>query len=53
MQDVVHHELLRALERFEADHGCAVVMEVETGAIRAIANLGRTEQGTYFEKRNL
>ncbi|MGB0175576.1 MAG: penicillin-binding protein [Owenweeksia sp.] len=52
MQDVVHHELLKALERFEADHGCAVVMEVETGAIRAIANLGRTEKGTYFEKRN-
>ncbi len=52
MQDVVHHELLKALERFEADHGCAVLMEVETGAIRAIANLGRTEKGTYFEKRN-
>ncbi len=52
IQDIVHHELLRALEQFEADHGCAVVMEVETGAIRGIANLGRTEQGTYFEKRN-
>ncbi len=52
IQDVVHHELLRALERFEADHGCAVVMEVKTGAIRGIANLGRTGQGTYFEKRN-
>ena len=52
MQDVVHHELLKALERFEADHGCAILMEVETGAIRAISNLGRTEKGTYFEKRN-
>lgn len=52
MQDVVHHELLKALEQFEADHGCAVVMEVKTGAIRAIANLGRTDEGTYFEKRN-
>jgi cell division protein FtsI (penicillin-binding protein 3) len=40
------------LERFEADHGCAVLMEVETGAIKGIANLGRTEEGTYFEKRN-
>lgn len=52
MQDVVHHELLKALEKFEADHGCAILMEVETGAIRAISNLGRTEKGTYFEKRN-
>lgn len=52
MQDVVHHELLKALERYEADHGCAVVMDVRTGAIRAIANLGRTDEGTYFEKRN-
>lgn len=52
MQDVAHHELLKTLERFEADHGCAVLMETKTGAIRAIANLGRTEEGTYFEKRN-
>lgn len=52
IQDVTHHELLRALERFEADHGTAVVMDVKTGAIRAMANLGRTSQGHYFEKRN-
>lgn len=52
IQDIVHHELLKGLERFEADHGCAVVMDVNTGAIRGIANLGRTEKGTYYEKRN-
>lgn len=52
MQDIVHHELLKSLEKFEADHGCAILMDVETGAIRAISNLGRTEKGTYFEKRN-
>lgn len=52
IQDIVHHELLKALEKFEADHGCAVVMDVKTGAVRGIANLGRTEEGTYFEKRN-
>lgn len=52
MQDITHHALLEMLERQEADHGCAVVMDVKTGAIRAIANLGRTEKGTYFEKRN-
>lgn len=52
MQDITHHALLEMLEKQEADHGCAVIMEVETGAIKAIANLGRTEKGTYFEKRN-
>ncbi len=52
MQDIAHHELLKALEKFEAHHGCVVVMEVATGKIKAIANLGRTEKGTYFEKRN-
>ena len=44
IQDITHHALLEALENFEADHGTAVVMETETGAIRAVANLGRTEE---------
>jgi len=52
MQDITHHALLEMLEYQEADHGCAVVMDVKTGAIKAIANLGRTDKGTYFEKRN-
>jgi cell division protein FtsI (penicillin-binding protein 3) len=52
IQDITHHALLRQLEYFEADHGCAVVMETATGEIKAIANLGRTSKGKYFEKRN-
>ncbi|MBI1316173.1 PASTA domain-containing protein [bacterium] len=53
IQDLTHTALLRTLERFEADHGCAVVMEVQTGAIRAMANLGRTQAGKgYYEARN-
>ena len=52
IQDVTHHALLGALENFEADHGTAIVMETETGAIRAVANLGRTEEGKYYEKLN-
>lgn len=52
IQDIAHHALLRQLEYFEADHGCAVVMEVSTGEIKAIANLGRTSKGKYYEKRN-
>ncbi len=52
IQDIAHHSLLRQLEYFEADHGTVVVMETETGEIKAMSNLGRTKEGTYFEKRN-
>ncbi len=52
MQDITHNVLLSQLEKFEAHHGTVVLMEVETGAIKAIANLGRTKQGKYFEKLN-
>ena len=43
---------MEQLEKFEADHGCVVVMETNTGKIKAIANLGRTDVGTYYEKLN-
>jgi len=52
IQDVAHHALLAQLEKFEADHGSVVVMETKTGEIKAISNLGRTSEGTYFEQRN-
>lgn len=52
MQDIAHHALLRQLENFEADHGTAIVMETQTGAIKAIVNLGRTQEGKYFERLN-
>ena len=52
IQDIAHHALLKQLEHYQADHGCVVVMEVETGEIRAISNLARTSKGNYYEKRN-
>ena len=52
MQDIAHNALLTQLDKFEAEHGTVVLMEVETGAIKAIANLGRTDEGKYFEKLN-
>ncbi len=52
IQDIAHDALLSQLELFEADHGCVVVMETKTGEIKAISNLGRTAEGTYYEKRN-
>ncbi len=52
IQDIAHHSLLQQLEYYEADHGCVIVMEVKTGEIRAISNLAKTSEGTYYEKRN-
>lgn len=52
IQDIVNQALLKTLEDYEADHGTAVVMEVATGEIKGMANLGRTKSGDYYEKRN-
>jgi cell division protein FtsI (penicillin-binding protein 3) len=52
IQDITHHALLRQMEFFNAEHGCAIVMETTTGEIKAISNLGRTSTGKYYEKRN-
>lgn len=41
MQDVVETALHNALAEHEADNGCAIVMEVSTGEIKAIANLDK------------
>lgn len=42
IQDVAESALLKALVKNNASHGCAVLMEVKTGAIKAIANLTRS-----------
>jgi len=52
IQDIAHFALLEQLEKFKADHGSVVVMEVSTGEVKAISNLGRTSKGTYYEKLN-
>ncbi|HMB64745.1 MAG TPA: penicillin-binding protein [Eudoraea sp.] len=52
IQDIAHHALLAQLEKYKADHGCVIVMETRTGEIKAISNLGRTEDGKYYEKLN-
>jgi cell division protein FtsI (penicillin-binding protein 3) len=52
IQDVAEEALLRQLEINQADHGCAILMEVKTGEVRAIANLGRTKEDTYEELYN-
>ncbi len=52
IQDIAHHSLLGQLKFYEAEHGCAVVMDVKTGEIKAISNLAKTKSGNYYEKRN-
>ena len=52
IQDIAHHALLSQLENYKADHGSVVVMEVATGEIKAISNLGRNKNGKYYERLN-
>jgi cell division protein FtsI (penicillin-binding protein 3) len=52
LQDVATSALMKQLLRNNADHGCAVLMEVETGDIKAIANLELGKNGNYYETYN-
>ncbi len=53
LQDVAHAALRRQLEAHRAAWGCAILMEVETGFVRAIANLSQNkETGEYTERLN-
>ncbi|MCD6091496.1 MAG: transpeptidase family protein [Bacteroidales bacterium] len=52
IQDIAETALMRNLRKYKAKHGSVVVMEVETGAILAIANLGRDANNNYQEDYN-
>ncbi|MEM6840788.1 MAG: penicillin-binding protein [Bacteroidota bacterium] len=52
LQDVTQASLLNALYEHDAEYGCAVVMEVRTGEIKAIANLTKRKDGRYAEIYN-
>lgn len=52
LQDVAESALYKTLVNNNAHHGCAVLMEVSTGAIKAIANLERQPDGSYLETYN-
>jgi len=52
LQDVAENALLKQLIRHEAHHGTAVLMEVSSGEIKAIANLERNSKGQYKETYN-
>ncbi|TAD92210.1 MAG: PASTA domain-containing protein, partial [Bacteroidetes bacterium] len=52
VQDVAQEALRSMMESNEALNGTCIVMEVKTGKIRAMANLGRMPNGTYAENYN-
>lgn len=52
LQDATENALYKQLARHKAHHGCAVVMEVKTGDIKAIANLEIGSDGLYHETYN-
>ena len=52
IQEVAEHALLSVLKQYECLYGTAVVMEVATGKIRAMVNLGRQKDGSYWEDYN-
>lgn len=52
LQDVASSALYNQLSKSNAHHGCAILMEVETGDIRAISNLELGEDGNYHETYN-
>ncbi|MES2656707.1 MAG: penicillin-binding protein [Bacteroidota bacterium] len=52
LQDVAQQSLLKVLQQNMAMRGTAILMEVETGEVKAIANLTRMKDGTYEERFN-
>lgn len=52
LQDIVESNLRQTLTRLNADWGCCILMETHSGEVRAISNLGRTEDGRYMEDKN-
>jgi cell division protein FtsI (penicillin-binding protein 3) len=52
LQDVATSALSNQLRKHDAHHGCAVLMEVATGDIKAIANLELGSDGDYHETYN-
>lgn len=51
-QDIAENALLKTMLENDADHGTCILMEVATGKIKALANLGRRADGGYWEDYN-
>ncbi|MEP6948402.1 MAG: penicillin-binding protein [Ginsengibacter sp.] len=52
MQDVAENALMKMMVENNSLHGTCIVMETQTGKIKAIANLGQRPGGEYIEDYN-
>ena len=52
IQDIAQSALLSSLEEYEAESGSVILMDVKTGAIRAMSSLQRTDAEKYAENFN-
>ena len=52
IQDIASTALMKKMIECEGQYGTAIIMETKTGKIKAIANLGRQKDGSYFEDDN-
>ncbi len=52
IQDLAENALMKVMGENECTNGTCIVMEVKTGKIKAIANLGRQPDGSYAEDFN-
>jgi len=52
IQDIAETALLRGLEKNNADYGCVIVMDVQSGDIKAMSNLSKNSKGDYLELYN-
>ncbi|WBA42247.1 penicillin-binding protein [Hymenobacter canadensis] len=52
LQDVAENALYKSLVDNNAQYGCVILMEVQTGEIKAVANLGKVAEGVYREDYN-
>lgn len=52
IQEVAHSELEKQLKEMDAESGSVIVMEVNTGYVRAIVNLSREKNGEFAENFN-
>lgn len=48
IQDITEQALRKEVEQSNAAWGTAIVMEVKTGAIKALSNLDRSSNGAYY-----
>jgi cell division protein FtsI (penicillin-binding protein 3) len=51
-QDIAEDALLSMMFENECEHGTCIVMETATGKIKAMANLGKQPDGSYWEDLN-